>query len=134
MPAKFYTTRLGGHLFIFDCCIPLNIDTTPHHLNFDRVDIRFHLADDDSDELQFKGCGIQLHENNAYMGGYETEESQECGDSAGVESSPDTLSHVCEGDHEENVVNDGCHETEKSNESVGSEEETQRNSKRMRIT
>ncbi|CAH8383574.1 unnamed protein product [Eruca vesicaria subsp. sativa] len=50
--------------------------------------------------------------NNAYLGDHETEHSQECGDSA-VERSPDTLSHVCEAD-KENVVNDGCHETEQS--------------------
>lgn len=66
-----------------------------------------------------------------YLGGYETEHSQECGDSA-VERNPDTLSHVCEAD-EENVVNDVCHETEQSDEFVVSVVEALRNSKRMRV-
>ncbi|KAL0657491.1 hypothetical protein Bca4012_078076 [Brassica carinata] len=54
--------------------------------------------------------------NNTYLGGHETEHSQECGDSA-VERNTDTLSHVCEAD-EKNVVNDGCPENKQSRDGV----------------
>ncbi|CAG7861946.1 unnamed protein product [Brassica rapa] len=134
---EFSTSKLGGHLVIFDCFFPSNKDIKPlaDQLNYAHVDIQFGLVEEDY-AVELKGCGILLPENgqslgnrpcnpnilpivcggitinNAYMGGYETKDSQECGDRA-VESSPDTLSHVCEADHEDHVANDGFHETEK---------------------
>ncbi|KAG2302183.1 hypothetical protein Bca52824_030834 [Brassica carinata] len=148
---EFSTSNLGGHLVIFDCCFPSNKDMIPLA---DHVDVQFGLTEKDLD-VQLKGCGIMLPENgqslgnkhcypnilsshfggktsnNAYMGGHETEDSQEGGDSA-VESSADTLSNVCEAD-EDNIVNDECHETEQSDEFVDSYVGTLRNSKRRRI-
>ncbi|KAG2302182.1 hypothetical protein Bca52824_030833 [Brassica carinata] len=150
LQSEFSTSKLGGHLVIFDCCVPLKKVVTPlaDQLNYSHIDIQFRLIEEDY-ALQLKGCGILLLENgqslgcnpdilphvferhtsnNAYMCDHDTtEHSQECGDSA-LESSADTLSNVCGAD-QDNVVNDGCHETERSDEFVKS----RRNSKRMRI-
>ncbi|CAF1709915.1 unnamed protein product, partial [Brassica napus] len=114
---RSFSSELGGHLFIKDCCVPLNKDITP----LAHVDIQFRLIKENS-EFKLKGCGILLPENSeslgsqpcnpnilqhvgggntsndAYMGGHETEQSQEC-------------AHVCEAE-EDNVFNDGCRETE----------------------
>ncbi|KAF3535667.1 hypothetical protein F2Q69_00023717 [Brassica cretica] len=119
---EFSTSRLGGHLVIFDCCFPSNKDITPlpDQLNYDHVDIQFRLIKEDNEELQ-------KHKEKCLHGGHETEHSQEWEDSA-VESNADTLSNVCEAD-EDNFVNDECHETERSDEFV----ESLRNSKRMRL-
>ncbi|KAG2291016.1 hypothetical protein Bca52824_037685 [Brassica carinata] len=134
---RSFSSELGGHLFIKDCCVPLNKDITP----LAHVDIQFRLIKENS-EFKLKGCGILLPENSeslgsqpcnpnilqhvgggntsndAYMGGHETEQSQEC-------------AHVCEAE-EDNVVNDGCRETEQSHDKfVGSNVEALRNIKRM---
>ncbi|WZZ87388.1 hypothetical protein YC2023_115967 [Brassica napus] len=142
---EFSTSRLGGHLVIFDSCFPSNKDITllSDQLNYDHIDIQFRLIEEDY-ELQLKGCGILFPENgqsmgnpnilphvfggntsnNGYLGGHETVHSQEYGDSA-LESNPDNISHVFAAD-EDNVVNDGCHVADQS-------VETLRNNKRMRV-
>ncbi|KAF3548547.1 hypothetical protein DY000_02003692 [Brassica cretica] len=143
---EFSTSRLGGHLVIFDFCFPSNKDITllSDRLNYDHIDIQFRLIEEDY-ELHLKGCGILFPENgqsmgnpnilphdfggntsnNGYLGGHETVHSQEYGDSS-LESNPDNISHVFAAD-EDNVVNDGCHVADQS-------VETLRNSKRMRTT
>ncbi|KAH0910172.1 hypothetical protein HID58_033493 [Brassica napus] len=146
---EFSTSRLGGHLVIFDSCFPSNKDITllSDQLNYDHIDIQFRLIEEDY-VLQLKGCGILFPENgqsmgnqpcnpkilplvsggntsnNGYLGGHETVHSQEYGDSA-LESNPDNISHVFAAD-EDNVVNDGCRVADQS-------VETLRNSKRMRV-
>nr|VDC60227.1 unnamed protein product [Brassica rapa] len=146
---EFSTSRLGGHLVIFDSCFPSNKDITllSDQLNYDHIDIQFRFIEEDY-ELQLKGCGILFPENgqsmgnqpcnpnilplvfggntsnNGYLGGHETVHSQEYGDSA-LESNPDNISHVLAAD-EDNVVNDGCHVADQS-------VETLRKSKRMRV-
>ncbi|KAL0693322.1 hypothetical protein Bca4012_060502 [Brassica carinata] len=128
---RSFSSELGGHLFIKDCCVPLNKDVT----SLAHVDIQFRLVKEHS-EFQLKGCGIVLlpensqslglTSNNVYLGGHQIEHSQECGDSA-VENN---RSRVCEAD-EEDVVNDGCREVEQSGEFVGSYVEALRNIRRM---
>ncbi|CAL9222853.1 unnamed protein product, partial [Arabidopsis halleri] len=161
-----WTDQKVSHLFIFDCLFPLNEDNDPiAEVNYDQVDINISLTGG----CNLKGWGIRLFE------GYETDQSDECGDNddsdnqseecdecdysddhseqCGDDSvnqtvirisqdfsssenrlgNPNTLPHVCEAS-EDNMLNDGCHETKHGGEYRGSNVETERCSKRRRVS
>ncbi|EFH62180.1 predicted protein [Arabidopsis lyrata subsp. lyrata] len=160
-----WTDQKVSHLFIFDCLFPLNKDNDPMaEVNYDQVDINISLTGG----CNLKGWGIRLFE------GYETDQSDECGDNDDSDNqgeeceecdssddqseesgdsdnqtvirlsqdfsspenrlgNPNTLPHVCEAS-EDNMLNDGCRETEHVGECRGNNVETERSSKRMRIT
>ncbi|CAE6215888.1 unnamed protein product [Arabidopsis arenosa] len=83
-PGYFRTTNLGAHLVIFDCCFPLNEDTTTFldgQFNYNHVDIQFRLTNSNS-QLKLKGCGILLSED------FPSLDNQPC--------SPNILPDVCE--------------------------------------
>ncbi|KAG7605139.1 Toll/interleukin-1 receptor homology (TIR) domain superfamily, partial [Arabidopsis thaliana x Arabidopsis arenosa] len=64
-PGYFITTKLGGHLVVFDCYFPFNEEFTTFldgQFNYDQVDIQFRLTNDNS-QLKLKGCGILLSED-----------------------------------------------------------------------
>ncbi|CAA7036127.1 unnamed protein product [Microthlaspi erraticum] len=119
---SFLSRHKDSHLFIFNCCFPLNKDNAPlAELNYDHVDIQLHprnlvyLGEVNYGEESFrlKRWGVRL----LY----------------GLGKPNTLLPHVCEAD-EDNMVNDECHETEQGEECGDSLMEVERCRKRIRTT
>ncbi|CAH2066158.1 unnamed protein product [Thlaspi arvense] len=124
-PHRFWPIENGSHLFIFDCCFPISEDNARPlaELNYDHVDIQLHvgnvafLAPYKDSMISVKRWGVRLFND------YSTSEN-------GVVNQ-NTLPHVCEDNEEDNMVYEGCHETEECGDNSV---DTERCKKRMRTT
>ncbi|RID75877.1 hypothetical protein BRARA_B02893, partial [Brassica rapa] len=60
-PLNITETKLGSHMVLFDCCFPLKKgNVSVAGLNYDHVNIQFHLMSNYSHHLKLKECGIRL--------------------------------------------------------------------------
>lgn len=111
-PHSFLTNQKDSHLFIMDCCFPLNKDNAC----YDQVDIQLHVSNNGESTFKLKKWGISL-----FSSGEQTISDQ------------NILPRVYEPD-EENAVYGICHETELGDEPGDELVETMRCRKRMRTT
>lgn len=87
----FSVYQKGSHLFMLDCCIPLNEDNAPlAEVNYDHVDIQCHMSSGNS-KFKLKGWGIRL--------------SEDCSSPENRLGNPVTLPPLCEAD-EDNKINE----------------------------
>ncbi|EOA15282.1 hypothetical protein CARUB_v10028683mg [Capsella rubella] len=121
-PQRFWVPMKDSHLLIFGCCIPLNKDTSAPlaQLNYEHVDIQIHLG---NTRIYLEGPKAPI--SNFMLKGWGIRLLEDCSSPENPNNLPQ---YVCEAE-EHNMG----YETERSEESVDSNVETERSKKRMRI-